>query len=104
MRRIAFKMKLKPGMVDQYRLKHQMIWPELKTLLKENGISEYSIFFDRETQSLFAFQKLSGQQNSQDLGQEEVVRRWWKCMADLMEVNEDGSPQTLELNEVFYLD
>lgn len=104
MKRIAFKMKLKPGMAEEYRLKHDAIWPELKILLKQNGVSEYSIFLDQETHCLFAFQKVNGKGNSQDLGREEVVRKWWKYMSDLMLVNEDGSPVTLELDEVFYLD
>lgn len=104
MQRIAFKMKLKPGKVEAYRRRHEEIWPELKALLKKHGIAEYSIFFDPESQSLFAFQKVSGQSHSQDLGREDVVRKWWKYMADLMLVNEDGSPQSLEMEEVFYLE
>lgn len=104
MKRIAFKMKLKPGMVEEYKSKHETIWPELKALLKEAGIAEYSIFFDKETQSLFAFQKVNGHENSQDLGKEEIVRKWWSYMAELMEVNHDNSPVTMELKEVFYLE
>lgn len=104
MKRVAFKMKLKPGMVEEYQAKHDEIWPELKALLKQYGISEYSIFFDRETESLFAIQKVSGSKNSQDLGKEEIVRKWWKHMAHLMVVNDDDSPVTMELKEVFYLD
>lgn len=91
-------------MVEEYQAKHDAIWPELKAILKAHGICEYSIFFDQETHSLFAFQKVSGSDGSQDLGKEEIVRKWWECMADLMIVNGDGSPKTLDLNEVFYLD
>lgn len=45
MQKVAFKMQLKPGMKEEYEKRHAAIWPELVTLLKENGIADYSIFF-----------------------------------------------------------
>ena len=104
MNRVAFKMKLKIGFEDEYRKRHNALWPELKTLLKEQGISDYSIFFDEETHLLFAIQKVDGDQGSQDLGKNPVVKKWWHYMADIMDVNDDESPVTIPLREVFYLD
>jgi L-rhamnose mutarotase len=97
-------MKLYPGFVEEYRKRHAQIWPELRKLLKNNGISEYSIFFDQETNYLFAFQKQAGNKGSQDLGQEEIVQKWWKYMADIMETNPDKSPVSIPLEEVFYME
>ena len=77
-KRIAFKMKLNPGVVEEYRKRHDDLWPELIKLLKDAGISEYSIFFDEETNILFAFQKQAGEHGSQDLGKTEIVKKWWK--------------------------
>lgn len=102
MQRIAFKMKLNEGQKAEYKKRHDKIWPELKRLLKESGVSEYSIFLDDETNTLFAFQKVTGDGGSQDLGETEIVKKWWKFMADIMEVNKDNSPVTVELEEVFY--
>ncbi|MDV3309956.1 MAG: L-rhamnose mutarotase [Cyclobacteriaceae bacterium] len=104
MKRIAFLMKLKPGAAAEYIKRHQAIWPELKALLKDAGISDYSIFLDEETGTLFAVQKNQGDVGSQDLGRTEVVQRWWAYMADLMETNPDNSPQSTPLTEVFHLD
>ncbi len=104
MKRAAFKMKLKPGFKDEYRKRHDELWPELKKLLKDSGISEYSIFFDEETDTLFAFQKQDGEASSQDLGSLEIVRKWWKFMADIMETNPDNSPVTTSLDEIFYME
>ena len=59
-KRVAFKMKLKPGFEAEYKKRHDEIWPELVKLIKDSGVSEYSIFLDRETNILFAFQKQSG--------------------------------------------
>jgi L-rhamnose mutarotase len=103
MQRLAFKMKLNEGQKAAYKKRHDELWPELETLLKENGVSEYSIFFDEETHTLFAFQKVSGSGGSQDLSNNEIVKKWWDFMADIMAVNPDNSPVSVPLEEVFYL-
>ena len=105
MTRAAFKMKLKDSsMIEEYRKRHDDIWPELADLLKDAGISDYSIFFDEESLILFAVQKVSGDGGSQDLGSTEIVQRWWAYMADLMETNPDNSPVSIPLPEVFYME
>ncbi len=103
-KRIGFKMKLNPGMLEEYKKRHDNIWPELHKLLKDSGVSEYSIFYDPETNILFAFQKQAGDKGSQDLGQTEIVQKWWKFMSDIMEANPDHSPLTTMLEEVFYME
>jgi len=104
MKRVAFKMILNEGQKAEYKKRHSEIWPELKQLLKKAGISEYSIFLDEETNTLFAFQKVSGEGGSQDLGKTEIVQKWWAFMADIMKTNSDNSPVSVELEEVFYLE
>nr|MBQ5604950.1 L-rhamnose mutarotase [Bacteroidales bacterium] len=104
MERLAFKMKLKPGCQAEYRRRHAQVWPEILQLLKETGVSDYSIFLDEETDILFAVQKVSGESNSQQLGHVEVQQRWWSYMADIMEVNPDDSPISIPLPEVFHAD
>ncbi len=103
MQRVAFKMKLNKGQKEAYTKRHNKLWPELKKLLKEVGVSEYSIFFDDETNTLFAFQKVSGSGGSQDLSSNEIVKKWWNFMADIMEVNLDNSPVSVPLEEVFFM-
>ena len=104
MKRVAFKMQLNEGQKAEYIKRHNEIWPELKTLLKDAGVSEYSIFLEEETNTLFAFQKVSEDGGSQDLGQTEIVKKWWKFMADIMKTNPDNSPVTVPLEEVFYME
>lgn len=103
MQRFAFKMKLKYGFEEEYKKRHAEICSELIGLLKEAGISDYSIFLDEETHILFAVQKQGGQ-SSQDLGRHKVVQKWWDYMADIMETNPDRSPVSIPLKEVFHLD
>jgi L-rhamnose mutarotase len=101
---VAFKMKLKPGFEEEYKKRHGAIWPELKKLLADSGISDYSIFLDNETNTLFAVQKVSGDRGSQDLGKNPIVQKWWAHMADIMDTNADLSPVTTPLQQVFHLD
>ena len=103
-RREAFKMFLKPGFKQEYKRRHAALWPEMKALLKESGVSNYSIYLDEETGVLYAYQEVSGDSGSQDLGGLEIVRKWWDYMADIMEVNPDNSPVSIPLPEMFHLD
>lgn len=104
MQRVAFKMKLLPGKKEEYVKRHDQIWPELTELLKANGISDYSIFLDEETNTLLGVQKTEKSAGSQDLGNSDIVKKWWKYMADIMETNPDNSPVTIPLEEVFYME
>lgn len=97
-------MQLKPGCKDEYCKRHDAIWPELQALLKDNGVSDYSIFLDEETNTLFGVQQQTGEQSSQDLGTLPVVQRWWAYMADIMDTNADNSPVTKPLVQVFHMD
>lgn len=103
MKRSAFKMFLKPGCEAEYERRHNELWPELKLLLKESGVCDYSIFWDKDTNILFAVQKTEGEGGSQDLGTNPIVKRWWDFMADIMEVNPDNSPISIQLPELFYM-
>src|ERR1017187_2976907 len=104
MQRNAFKMKLKPGVVAEYKKRHDEIWPELAAELKAAGVSDYSIFLDEETLTLFAVQKLSDGNSAASLPNLPVVRKWWNFMAPLMETHSDNSPVAKPLKEVFHLD
>ena len=103
MKREAFKMYLKPGFEKEYQKRHSEIWPELVKLLKANGVSDYSIFWDQETNVLYAVQKNDGA-GSQDMGDNAIVKKWWDYMADIMAVNPDNSPVSIPLEEVFYME
>lgn len=95
-------MKLKAGAKAEYQKRHDEIWPELASLLTSNGISDYSIFLDEETNTLFAVQQQDGA-SSQDLGTTAIVQKWWAYMADIMETNPDNSPVSIKLEQVFHL-
>ena len=104
MKREAFKLFLKPGCEAEYEKRHNAVWPELKKLLSENGVCDYSIYWDKDTNILFASQKVQGEESSQDMGSNPIVQKWWAYMADIMETNPDNSPVSIPLKEVFRME
>lgn len=101
--RLAFRMKLFKGMEEEYKKRHDEIWPELVELLKEKGISEYSIFLDEESHTLFGVLCIEDTAAMNELPAEDVMKKWWAYMKDIMEANADSSPVSVPLKEVFYL-
>ena len=104
MKRVAFKMYLKPGCEKEYEKRHREIWPEVAEIIKDSGVYDYSIFWDKETNILFAVQKTVMDSGSQDLGNEQVIKKWWEYMEDIMDTNPDNSPVSVPLEEVFYME
>ena len=99
---VAHKLKLKPGMAEEYRKRHDAIWPELAAAIRRAGISDYSIFFDEETNTLFAVQTLALNHTAAELRQTPILQKWWAYMAPLMEVNPDNSPVRTPLKLLFH--
>jgi len=103
MERVAFKMKLHKGFEKEYKKRHDEIWPELKNLLKDTGISDYSIFLDETTNDLFGVMKADNAKALDSLPAKAIMQKWWAYMKDIMESNEDNSPVSILLKEVFHL-
>lgn len=103
MKKLAFKMQLFPGMREEYKKRHDEIWPELVVLLKETGISDYSIFLDDTSNSLFGVMQVSDALALDKLPEQPIMKRWWAHMKDIMASNPDNSPVSIPLDEVFYL-
>ena len=101
--RVAFKMKLHPGKTEEYKKRHDEIWPSLQSVLKDTGIKDYSIFLDEETNILFGYLTIDDTGKMDRLPGEPVIKEWWNYMKDIMETNGDNSPVSISLKEVFYL-
>lgn len=103
MEQIAFKMELQSGQRELYQKRHDQIWPELVELLHDAGISDYSIFLDEETSTLFAVLRRTEEHKMGSLPKHEVMQRWWKFMGDIMVTNPDGSPMVTNLDSMFHM-
>lgn len=102
--RKAFTMRVNPDAQEVYRARHQPIWPELEATLKAHGVHNYSIFLHPETHVLFAYVEIEDEARWQSIARTEICRRWWTHMRDIMPSNEDHSPKSEDLREVFHLD
>jgi L-rhamnose mutarotase len=100
---VAFRMQVHAGQEDEYKRRHDAIWPELAALLREAGVVEYRIFLDEETRALLAVLTRRVDHTLDDLPAHPLMRRWWAMMADIMDTNPDQSPQQVPLREVFRL-
>lgn len=104
MQQLAFKMRLFPGKAQEYKKRHDEIWPELVALLKESGISDYHIYLDEESNVLFGTYKVVDIDALEVLPQNPVMQKWWQHMSDIMESNTDHSPVSSPLVSMFYLE
>jgi L-rhamnose mutarotase len=96
-------MKLHPGQTEEYKRRHDALWPELADLLHATGVSHYSIFLDEETLVLFGVLDIVQPERLDELPGHPVMKRWWAYMSDIMETHPDQSPVSVGLKEVFYL-
>lgn len=103
MEKFAFRMQLKPGMIEEYRRRHDALWPELETLLRSACIEDYSIHYDAETHALFGVLWRSTEHQMHALPDHPVMQRWWSYMADLMDTHPDNRPVAVDLDTVFHL-
>ena len=100
----GFKMKLYPGMEEEYKKRHNELWDEMKDMIHEHGGKNYSIFLDSDTNTLFGYIEIEDEEKWKQSADTQINRRWWHYMADIMETNEDESPVSWDLNLMFHLD
>lgn len=104
MEKYAFRMRLNPGMAAEYKARHDAIWPELAALLKEAGVSDYSIHLDEETDLLFGVLWRTDDHRMAELPSHPIMQRWWAHMADIMETKADNEPVAVPLKTVFHME
>ncbi|RDL52926.1 L-rhamnose mutarotase [Ensifer sp. M14] len=103
MEKYAFRMRLNPGMASEYTARHDAIWPELVALLKDAGVSDYSIHLDEESDLLFGVLWRTDDHGMADLPSHPVMQKWWAHMADIMETRGDNEPVAVPLKTVFHM-
>ena len=72
-------------------------------LLREAGVSDYSIHLDRETGTLFGVLWRTDGHRMAELPAHPVMQRWWAHMADIMAAGPDNEPVAVPLETVFHL-
>ena len=101
--RYVFRMRLNDGMAEEYKRRHDAIWPELVDLLHDAGVSDYSIHLDEETGRLIGVLTRTPDHGMDALPDHPVMQKWWAYMGDIMETNEDTSPVAVPLTPLFHM-
>ena len=97
-------MSIHPDARAEYERRHAPIWSDLQEVLKNHGVSNYSIFLEPETHQLFGYAEIESEALWERIAETDACRRWWVFMKDLMPANADNSPRSKDLEEVFHLD
>jgi len=103
--RICFVLKVRPGLIEEYRRRHAEVWPSMRAALTAAGWHNYSLFLRQDglligylTCDDFAAARAA-------MKSLEVNTQWQTEMAPFFETitaNADDAMQPLE--EVFHLD
>ena len=105
MERYAWKACVKEGMLEEYIKRHDEIWQEMKDVLRESGIRNYSIWVvDNELFGYYECEK-GVEYAARVQAQSPVVDRWNEYMKDVMvmELDKETGAQPL-MRQVFYFD
>ena len=106
MKRIGFVLKVKKDLLDDYKKRHQQVWPEMLDALRETGWHNYSLFM-REDGLLFGYLETPDFEEAlAGMAKKDVNARWQAEMAPYFESLEGRRPDEglLQLEEVFHLD
>jgi L-rhamnose mutarotase len=103
--RIAFRLRVRPERLAEYKQLHQDVWPELLDDMRSASIRNYSIFADGP--------ELSGYLECDDwsaaaeaLSRSDANRRWQELMSDYLATPVDpvASEPLRVMDEVFRMD
>ena len=100
----GFKMRVYHNCHEEYEIRHNLLWPEMKEMIHNYGGRNYTIFLDKDTDTLFEYLEVEDEELWAKSADDPVCRKWWDYMADVMDTNEDNSPVSIDLKEVFHLD
>lgn len=101
--RYVFRMRLNEGMQAEYKRRHNTIWPELVSLLRDAGVSDYSIHLDEDTNLLIGILVRAVDHKMDRLPDHPVMQKWWAHMADIMETGPDNAPVAVPLVPLFHM-
>ena len=101
MQRVGFVMRVRAGFEDEYRARHQEVFPDLLSAFTRHGVGNYSIFMHGRT--LFAYMTVDGDFDEvmAKLAKEPANVRWQEFMSPLMEPW-DGKDVVQIIPEVFF--
>ncbi len=106
MQRVCFLLKVKPERLEEYKARHQAVWPEMQAALRETGWHNYSLFVREDGLLVGYLETEDFEAARQRMAEREVNERWQREMAPFFEALDGQRPDEglLTLEEVFHLD
>ena len=101
--RKSFRMTLKEGKLDEYKKKHDNVWPEITEVLTNAGVTNYSIYYHEKDNTLIEYMELKENNTFDKLEDLDILKKWNVYMKDLLVTisEDDATPVVNELAEVF---
>ncbi len=105
MTRICFVLQVKPERLEEYKLRHRSVWPEMQDALRETGWGNYSLFLRPDGLLVGYLETNDFERARAGMAGREVNQRWQREMADFFVQPEGVLPdQAMKpLEEVFHL-
>jgi L-rhamnose mutarotase len=98
MNSIGLILKLRPGCYEEYKKRHDELWPEMAEAMKSFGINS-AIY--RHEDLLFVHEQASSEESFRKLGAHPVTPRWNKHMAEVLQTDENGEIISIPLPLAF---
>ncbi|MCF8542998.1 MAG: L-rhamnose mutarotase [Candidatus Nanopelagicales bacterium] len=104
MQRLCFTFELHEGAEAEYKRRHDEIWPELVSAIKDAGFSNYSLF--RRGTQVIAYAEIEPDLDTAmaKLGASEHNARWAKWFEELIVNLTDARGNLMTCAEVWHLD
>ena len=106
MERAGFLLKVREDRLDEYKKKHENVWPDMLDALRRHGWRNYSLFLSEDGQ-LFGYVEAeeSLEKSLEGMAAEEVNLRWQAEFAPFFEsVSGRTDEATVKLEHYFHLD
>ena len=106
MQRVGFLLKVKPSMIEEYKRRHEQVWPDMLAALRDTGWHNYSLYM-REDGTLFGYLETPDFEAARaGMAKLEVNQRWQDYMADFFEGigGKHADESFVLLEEVFHTD
>jgi L-rhamnose mutarotase len=104
--RFCFLLKVRPDKIEEYKIRHTQVWPEMLEALRQTGWHNYSLFLRPDGLLVGYLEADDFERCRAAMKEHQVNARWQAEMAPLFEslggAGADDSMHTLE--EVFHLE
>jgi L-rhamnose mutarotase len=106
MRRVCFLLKVRGELAEEYRERHERVWPEMLEALSATGWTNYSLFLRPDGLLVGYLETEDFERALAGMAATEVNARWQRDMAGYFEGLDGGAADAamVPLTEVFHLD